>query len=372
MFEQHRSLKHLALISFTLCLCLAVMPVAAQDAALNVEQIAEYDLGFDCPSTSTLDPDQAILWILMNNCGIRHFSLQGFHVADGTPVNPAPDADQFASALKSLDDVFIYSETRPFVFTSDNTLDLIYAEVQEYDTRNLRLTLDSSAPPADTRTFLPTLANLNSLIPGFSGYPEATVYNADHTLAAVMDTPAFHIIDLKSGADMLQIDATPDTNASKAYFAADGQSLYIATFDHPDDTNDYSATLRSYSLPDGDLLQSYPVPSGLLYISPDGRYAAAEFGENEIAIIELATGKTSPSISLSEAQHRVTQCVNSGKDTSDVDFTTSGNLYLMDLQWLPDDSGFFTVQSYLGEGAGGGSFCAFDYSRLRRYTLANE
>ena len=359
-------------IFLMLCLlCLTLMPVAAQDNALNVQQAAEYDIGFDCPVTSTLDPSGTVLWVLMDgSCFSRHHSLLGFNVADGTPVNAADD--HFASAFTALGDTFIDSDTLPLVFTSANTLDLIYSEDQEYDTRNVRLTLDSSPLPADSRTFLPTIANLNILIPGFEGYPETTVYNADHTLAVVIDTARFHVIDMQEGTDILQIDVTPSTDGSTPYFSADSQTLYIATFDDPDSVTDYSATLNVYSLPNGKLLQTFHVPSALLYISPNGRYAAAQSSDDAFVVVELATGKTSLPLPLSEAPHPVPECLNSGNDLRDLNYVTSGDLFLMDLKWLPDSSGFMTIQSYLGDGAeGSGSICIFNYSRLRRYTLAD-
>ena len=358
-------------IALMLCLLgLALMPVAAQDDALNVQQAAEYDIGFDCPVTSALDPTSTVLWVLMDgSCFSRHHSLLGFNVADGTPVNAADD--HFASAFTPLGNTFIDSETLPLVFTSATTLDLIYSEEQTYETRNVRLTLDSSPLPADSRSFLPTIANLNALIPGFEGYPETTVYNADHTLAVVTDSARFHVIDMQAGTDILQIDATPSTDGSTPYFSADGQSLYIATYNHPDDMTDYSAILSLYSLPDGKLQQTYAVPSAILYISPDGRYAAAQSSDDAFVVVELATGKTSASLPLSEAPHAVPECLNSGNDLRDLDYVTSGDLFLMDLKWLPDSSGFMTIQSYLGDGAeGSGSICIFNYSRLRRYTLA--
>ena len=49
---------------------------------------------------------------------------------------------------------------------------------------------------------------------------------------------------------------------------------------------------------------------------------------------------------------------------SDVDFTVSGTLQLIGVNWLPDSSGFVITRSYGGEAAGGASVCTFDTSRL--------
>ncbi|MEP6985297.1 MAG: hypothetical protein ABI970_06860, partial [Chloroflexota bacterium] len=75
-------------------------------------------------------------------------------------------------------------------------------------------------------------------------------------------------------------------------------------------------------------------------------------------------------ITIPEKPHAPTECLNSGKKISaDVGFMTRGDLFVMDLIWVPDSSGFATVNSYLGDGSGGGGFCAFDYSRLRVYQV---
>jgi hypothetical protein len=89
-----------------------------------------------------------------------------------------------------------------------------------------------------------------------------------------------------------------------------------------------------------------------------------------LVIFEIATGAVSSRIELFEPPAPVLQCLNDGRSMSDVDFRTSGNLFLMDLRWLPDSSGSLTAQSYLGEGAqGGGSVCIFNYSRMCHYDV---
>jgi hypothetical protein len=92
--------------------------------------------------------------------------------------------------------------------------------------------------------------------------------------------------------------------------------------------------------------------------------------DDQIAVMDLAGNLTSEPVAIFEEPRHATICANDGRDISDVDFTVSGRLTLVDVDWLPDSSGFFTVNSYGGEGAGGGRLCLFNYSRLRQYTVA--
>jgi len=353
----------------------AILPYAgiasAQDAELPVTQTAEYDIGFDCPVASMLDRSGEILWVLMDNCGDSRFSLLGFNVSDGTPAHAAEVAD---SALEALDDQWIDANTVPIALTPNGALDILYSDAENYDTHNLRLPFGSTTE--DEPTLLLTLDALSEIIPGYAGYPETTVYNAEHTLAAVSDTASIHVIDLHTGDDLLQIPMTPDAYDSIPSFSADGTQLYVATWKNIDDMDDYSAVLRVYSLPDGEVAATYDVPSALLMVSPNGQYAVASTGDSQgesemLLVVELETGRTSAPFQVYEAPRKA-ECMNRESDFSDLDWMTSGKLPIRDITWLADSSGFFTVNSYLGEGAGGGAPCFFNYSRLRYYSIGEQ
>ena len=352
---------------------IGVLPASAQEGTLNVRLSAEYDIGFDCPAASTLDPDEATLWVLMDNCGDKNFSLHSFQVTDGAPVNA--DSDFFASALEPLDDAWIDYSTQPMAFTPDGALEILYTDIEIYDAHSLRLPFNSELV-ANPFVIL-TLDKLNEIIPSYEGYAELTAYNADHTLAAVTNIASLHIIDLQTGNERFQIPTNHDMYDSLPYFSDDGQRLYVATWNNFEDVDDYSSTLRAYSLPDGDLLETYDVPSSLLKISPNGQYAVVRTGDSTgesetLLVIELESGSTSAPIQVFEPPSKVLRCLNREGDLSDVDFTTSGRLHIQGITWLPDSSGFFTVNSYGGEGAGGGAPCFFNYSRLRHYTIATD
>ena len=360
-------MRQLTLTIFSILLGLST----ASAQTLDVQMSAEYDIGFDCPETAVLDSAATTMWVLMNNCGDSGYSLRGFSTADGSPVND--EASSFSDALTVLDDVGFYYHNSPIAFTPDGMLDILYNAGDDYNTYNVQLPLDGAAPANDAMTLL-NLETVNNLIPGYAGYLETTVYNADHTLAVVMDTLKYYVIDLQTGAEVLAINEPGGTDITFPSFSEDGQRLYIARFSNPDDIDDYSGTLSIYSLPEGALLQTYDVPSALLWVSPNEQYAAFTIGSSTgdgdvLGVVELVTGAVSLMLPINEPPSKLMACANDGRDMSDEDFTASGRFSLTSLNWLPDSSNFFTVNSYGGEAAGGGRVCFFNYSRLRQYSV---
>lgn len=371
-----RSSRHrcpLLLVVLTLLILSSALPppAAAQTGAPALALQAEYDIGFDCPVSAALDTT-GVLWVLMDNCFNYQYTLRGFGVEDGSPV-PGGSADDFAVALADLEEGLPWYTA--MAFTPDGALDILYSAYsapQTYDIRNLRLGLRAEAP-ADTRAVLPTLPALEALIPGFAGYPEVTVYSADHTRAVVVEETRFTIIDLQAGEILLTMDIPAGTYGSFPAFTGDGQLLAIARLNDRDDYNTLESTLTFYSLPGGEEVASIPVPTPYLWLSPDRRTAAALLDSDTLIAIDLTSGNASQSLYIFERPTFIPRCLNNGQDISDVGFTTRGELYVMDLEWLPDSSGFLTVNSYMGDGAqGSGSDCIFNYSRLRLYSVRYE
>jgi len=363
------SIRTLPLMLITLFALIVPLTINAQADSLQVTQTAEYNIGFDCPMTAVLSPDQTVLWILMNNCGQGGYNLLGYNVADGSPVKA--DDKNFADALSPLTNQWIYPDTKPLGFTPDGAVDLRYNDPDTYDALNLRLTLTGAEPPTSDLTLL-TNDTIQKLISGYAGYPENVTYSPDHTLASIPDTAAFHIIDLKTGKELFQLDSQPTADYSRASFSADNQHLYILTLKKPDDTQDNSSTLNIYNLSDGKLLKTYDVPTYINVISPDERYIVGQVGgqfDAGIVITNLETGSASQPILVNEPPHPVTECLNTGKKLKGLDFKTRGELPVRDIIWLPDSSSFFTVNSYLGDGAAGGTICIFNTSRLRQYKV---
>ncbi len=355
-------------VPFALLSLFALLPlVTTAQSALPVTRTAEYDIGVRCPLGLTLDLTQTQVWVLMDNCFNGRYGLQGYQLADGTPITT--DLEQYAEVLEPLRDRWLYSDTRPFAFTPDGVVDIRYNDPDTYSGLNLRFTLDGSEPPA-TESLLLTNEVIADLIPDYAGYPETTSYNHDHTLAFVSDTSAVYIVDLIKGEILFQIDSGTMTDFSRAYFSTDGQLVYLSTLVNPDNMDDYSSTLASYRLSDGELVKSYDIPTFLNVVSPDNRYVIGVDSEETLMVTDLETGVSSEQIIYSEPPRPLSICYNSGLPApTGLDMQTSGKLYVRDIIWLPDSSGFVTVNSGQGQGLGGGRTCIFEYSRMRVYAV---
>jgi hypothetical protein len=328
---------------------------------------SEEDIGFDCPVTATLDPAGTILWVLMYNCVDTGYNLRAFSVGSGAAINN--DDHNFAAALAGLEDGDAASYNTSLAFTPDGEISVNYTD-ENYVPVNVSV---AAGADGSTSTEGATSDSIGSLIADYTEYPETTVYNADHTRAVAIGEDSFHILDLQTGTQILEMEVPGGSYDSFPSFSADGQQLYITQLHNPDDMNATASTLNIYSLPDGELVTSYEVLSPFVWVSPNGQYAALWMSDDELAVVELAENNYSQPIQMFEEPRHATTCLNTGADISDVDFTVSGQLFLIDLEWLPDSSGFITLNSYLGEAAAGDDgACIFNYSRLRRYTVQHD
>jgi DNA-binding beta-propeller fold protein YncE len=340
----------------------------AQEDILNVEQVAQYNLGFGCPASVALDSAGSTVWVLMDNCSSGRYSLHGYDAADGTPAT-TPD---FGDLLGEMDTAYLDWFTVPLGFLPDGILDIRYIESENYTVHNLHVQVDSGEveqPPAE---------GFNELVAGLTDYPETTVFNADHTQAVVIGEASLHVIDIEAQSEVFSLNLEAESYSFFPSLSPNSRRLYVAQLTNPDDLSDYTSELSVYSLPDGSLLQTRTIPSPFIWASPDGHYAAALIGDNEggqdnVVVIDLENGSTSQLLPMFEPRQKVMTCANNGNDMSDTDLTATGLLALRGLVWLPDSTGFMTVNSYLGDGIqGGGTFCAFNYSRLRHYAIQPE
>jgi len=359
--SQKPSFKSLSIIALVMVLFGSTALYShAQDADLSLA--AEYDLGFDCPVSATLAPDQTVIWVLMDSCSGRNFRLRGFDVADGTPIND--ETNDFADALTPLEDGYVDWFVNPLAFTPDGDLSIRYYAEETYDSLTLLVSLENGEATLQTND------SLNALFRQFTDYPETTVYNHDHTLGAVIGETSLHLIDLQTETELMALEVE-DFNIFPS-FSPDGTRLYAAILDDFGDVENFASTVYVYSLPDGELLTSFSVPTPFLYPAPNGQYAALQVGDSELSVLNLETGVSSPAVRFSEDPKPITECLNTGNSMTDFDYRSSGNLPLVGLAWLPDNSGFMTLHSYQGDGVFGGTPCFFDYSRLRLYQFAGE
>lgn len=347
-----------------------ILTSMAQSNGLNLIQTAEYDIGFDCPVASVLDPRGTTLWVLMNNCSVSGYALRAYDVADGSQVNE----DDYADALVGLADPDAYVDPFiiPMAFTPEGDLSIRFTDIQTYESFNLLISL-ASGGEATTEVN----AAYDTFLAGYSDYPEFSVYSPDHTRVVAIATggTSFHVLDIQTQTEITEITVEGGTDSALALFSADGARLEVTYLNNPNDLNDYSSTLLIYSLPDGGLLQQYQLPSPAVWISPDGAYAAVNLYSNnigdlnELVVIDLETGFSSAASNLDEDPAPVTTCLNNGNDVSDIGYMTDGRFSFPGLHWLADSSGLVIPLSYGGDGAEGGSTCIFNYSRLRTYMI---
>ena len=370
MFRKHIEYQRaqFALVILALMLGAPMVTTTAQGNGLNLTQTAEYNIGVDCPVTAALDPAGTTLWVLMDNCFQHNYSLHAYNVVDGTQVN----VDDYASALASLEGVYVDLFITPMGFTPAGDLSIRTNDPDTYASFNLLIPLASGGEATSQ-----TSVTYDALLARYSDYPEFSVYSPDHTRVVAVGGTSFHILDVQAETEIVEIPVKGSTDNALASFSTDSEHLDVVVYlNNPEDVNDHSATLLIYNLPDGVLLQQYPVPSSAIWVSPDETYAAIQLFSNninelsELVVMDLASGLTSPASNLLEAPAPVTTCLNNGNDVSDIGYMTSGYLNMASLHWLPDSSGVALSLSYNGDGAeGSGSSCIFNYSRLRTYLV---
>lgn len=351
---------------FVMALLSGISAVRAQSGDLSLALTSEQDIGFDCPVTSALDPTGSTLWVLMKDCFDQNYSLRSFAVGSGQATN---EEDAFADVLAGLTDGSVDMGTTSLSIAPDGTLTIHYADA-DYQPASLSVAADGSGT-GQTHDV--------SSLSTYSDYPETSVFNANGTQAVVVAENSVHVVDLQMGSAILEIDIPGGNYNAFPQFSADGTQLYLTQLNNPDDPTADASTMYVFSLPDGELVGEYSLPSFIAYVSPDGQLAALilptnDASDDELVVMDLASGTYSDILDIYEPPRHATTCLNTGDDVSDVNFTVSGKLFLMDLEWLPDSSGFLTVNSYLGEAAAGDNnwVCILNYSRLRHYTVSRD
>jgi hypothetical protein len=359
-----RSARLVVLIA-ALILAAPFLTSRAQENGLKLIQTAEYDLGVQCPLASALDPTGTTVWVVMYSCFQAKFALRAFNLADGSQVNVEDYADTLA--VLANPDLYVDPFINPLAFTPEGDLSLRYTDVQTSGSFNLLIPL-ATGGEATTEAD----EAYDAFLADYSEYPDFSVYSSDHTRIVATGETSFHILDVQTQTEIVEIPVEGGTGYSIAMFSADGERLEVTSSNNLDDPTDHASTLLIYSLPDGELLQQYQVPSTAIWVSPDGTYAAVNLYSNnsgdlnELVVIELATGLTSAASNLDEDPVPVTTCVDDGRNVSELGYMTDGRFSFPNVHWLPDSSGFVLPLSYGGDGA---LRCIFNTSRLRSYQV---
>lgn len=359
--------KTMVCLGFT---CILTASSAFAQDGLTFTLANEIDMGSDCFSMGTLDDATDTIWALFEDCVESNYYLRGISIPDGTLV----ESDTFSEALIPLEDMYIVPETNPFAMVGDNLLEVRYTDFQTGEAFNLVLP-EGAPPPNDT---LLSQVGIEAIVGSYNGYIESTVYNRNHTLAAVIDLQEVYVIDLQTASLLFQIPITNPQYSVFPQFSYDGTQLYYAEFLDPEDFTNWQASLQVFSIPDGALVETYEVPSAFFWMNNDGTRMVYKVDDLEshggyIGVHDLITGETTEVLPVFEPPSRPPTCTNTGRPTDPtLDLTRTGSLFVRNVLWLSDGSGFYTLVTHSGAAIGGtGSYCMFDSSRLRLYTIGS-
>lgn len=333
---------------------------AAQSGEPAVTVGPEYHIGFNCPAAQTLDEEANVLWVLMEGCFTYGYTLQAFNILTGENVTGASD---YSDKLAILQDVVIEDNANA-LRVNDGIVTIRYADTDEYMPHTLTFALHDAAVTPDISD-----ADLAELLLTYTEYPETAIYSPDQSLVALTSTDTLTVVEIPSGAIVLQLPVDAESYNAYPSFSADSRLAYVGYFNNFEDFEDWSSTLAVYDLSTGEKIAEQAVPAPFAAVSPDGRYAAIERQSNDgttsnMLVVDLETGAVSEGVSLYEPRRRATECTNDGRSLSGLDITVDGRFQLGGISWLTDGSGFFYTRSYRGVGLGGGRPCVLDYSRM--------
>lgn len=354
-------MRRLRGIGIVLVLALASMTVYGQAEIITLEKTAEYDIGFDCPVASALQPGTETLWILMDNCFGGNYSVTPHDVQNGQILGESIPVE----AIGDYDIVISFGS--PLAFVSDHVLQIVFFKDDSYDYSSVRVDITSGAITTDSEND----AAVNALMRQYTEYPESTYFGPGHRLGVVMAPESLHVLELATGRLVFEMDVAAADYSVFPRISDDEQLLYLPRINEPDNYDSYATTLSIYRLEDGTLMETMPLPYPFIYPNSDDTYAAIIIDDSQLGVVDLSSGTISETLDIWEAESRALKCLNNGNDLSDLDFTKSGRLRLADLTWLPDGTSFTSVNSYGGEGAqSSGGVCIFNYSRLRQYQVS--
>jgi hypothetical protein len=348
-------------------LLLAISSVQAQSAGnVTLRLVEDRRIGTDCPAASSLAPDGVNLWVLMHNCGDEDYYLLNFVVGTGSFDFDTRSGEHYEASLTGLEGVYVDGLlNNPLGIGADGS-----PQLQFYGTDGVMQGISPLNGSTAANSALTEQINATAL------YPEYAVPNADHSAVAVVGADGVYVFDSQTGSELLVITVDNSAALDTIYpqFSPDGKSLDLIIRNNPDNPDAIASTLYRYSIPDGELQLETELASPLAWPSPDGRYVLLWVGDDELVVIEPATGGISNFVHMYEQPSPVTECANGVNfDLSDSNFIWDGSLAPMGINWLPDSSGFVTINTYSGDGAqSDNNVCLYEESRLRLYAVGHE
>jgi hypothetical protein len=349
-----------------LLLLLPVFSASAQDGGPQLTVVDEFDLGDACVVTGVFSADGQTLWTLVTDCnGNYAASLQPISVTEGTAVG------QFSTpAVFDIGGQELISSNRPFVLQADGMLTADFIDWETGATTSFVVDTASGivTPVPESPRFLTTEA-IDAALPDFTGYTDFLMYSVDRALTVLQDDTTFYVMDVAGGAELMRVSPPEGIEYAFAEISPLGH-LFIWLPAEPGNYDNPASTLVIYDIPSGDELARHEIPNMVYSVSPDERFlvlnTAATGGQHEsLALFELATGALSDSLPTRSTTVNLNICKNDGR-TTEFGWTSDDPL-LVDIVWLPDSSGFVTLQSETF--SSGPNPCLTNDSRMRVYAV---
>ncbi|MFN8378461.1 MAG: hypothetical protein U0452_07295 [Anaerolineae bacterium] len=357
-------------IVVVMLLSLVLLPqvVANAQEAPGLTITGEFSLGDYCPVEGTISPDGSVVWVLLDDCiGEGGVLVQGFHVADGTPVGePIGPFDMEISG-----DDLSWMDWPIMALQDDGTLTLDFVDTMETGT-TASFTVDTATGAITSDPDSPRILTENDILatfPGFTGYPSFR-YTDDRSLALTRDDESLLVFDVAGGQEVMRVAPPGGLEYVGSWFGENGNRLYAWTMEEPGNYDNRAGTLYTWDIPAGDLVSATDYPIAPDEISPDERFAVVSTvpccDHENLAVMDLATMALSESFPAQPAIPTLSICKNTGRPASNYDW--SGNPSTVGKIWLPDNSGFVTLHSlFFWQGS-----CKSNESWMRVYSVTGS
>jgi hypothetical protein len=350
----------------------SVAPIQFQAGAQGVPQLqrmSEFSLGDLCPlSGALMSPDGETVWSVVSNCATDNaVSVVGLSVADGS----VSARSQHLGIEIAGEQTFFYDPS--LSWGGDGTLNVDLTHVMSGVTTSFTVDQESGAvrSVANSPRVL-TRAVVRAALPSFGGRLDSVRYSDDRSLAVTGDVSTLYVFDVASGELVTSQTPAPDGQLSWTWFSPDGRHVYATEYVEPDNWDNFAVNLYIYDAATGDQVAVHEVPFAIINLSPDERFALLRTGgprQNvapSLTVFDLVNGTLSTSLATASTAITLDTCKNDGRAA--VSPWVSDDPTRSSVVWLPDSSGFVTLNS---DSFSYGT-CLSNDSRLRVYAVTGS